>query len=388
MPSWFKTEDNPHYAPFTYEHVLMLKKRGIKTGVIYPYFNGGFLDRLKGHGHKTKISFSVDNDIPIYVIKSYSVIPRFRQIIYYKLFLKTEKVFKRYVSEYGKPDIIHAHSALMGGYMAYLLSKRYKIPYVITKHSTPFLFNKDKQNSYDISALKKVCNNADKICFVSHFAQEEYTKLYSLNEKNHEVINNPVNDLFFEESINKQKNKNDFVFIAIGGLREVKNFELLIDAFSIVEKTINSVKLNIYGDGPLREKLQKKINNVNLRAKIKLCGNVNREQIKNALSMSHVLVSTSKLETFGINLIEALACGIPVVATDSGGPYDIINQNNGILVKEHKADYLAEAMKQIIINYPNYKPDLIKQYCKNKFSEDVIFEKTKEMYENVLMNYR
>jgi glycosyltransferase involved in cell wall biosynthesis len=95
-----------------------------------------------------------------------------------------------------------------------------------------------------------------------------------------------------------------------------------------------------------------------------------------------VFVLSSIVETFGVVLIEVLAVGKPVVATKCGGPEDIVNQDNGILVPTKDVHALAEAMYNIYLNINKYDASLIRNDCISRFGKDSFVEKLRHIYKS------
>ena len=102
------------------------------------------------------------------------------------------------------------------------------------------------------------------------------------------------------------------------------------------------------------------------------------------MSKAHAFVLSSQHETFGVVLIEALAQGLPLIATRCGGPEDIINKDNGLLVPINDVDRLAEAMFSIYNNYEKYDPEKLREHCKEEYSEKSISLKLIEIYQETL----
>ncbi|PCH92411.1 MAG: hypothetical protein COB85_08195 [Bacteroidetes bacterium] len=145
-----------------------------------------------------------------------------------------------------------------------------------------------------------------------------------------------------------------------------------------------NIKLNIVGDGSEKTNLISLAKKLNVSGQIKFLGMKSRLDVRSEIEKCHSLVSSSKLETFGINIIEALACGKPVVATDSGGPNDIIREQDGIIVRDHSADQLANGMRTMIDNYHNYNSSEISKACIDRYSDQVISRKLNKLYEDIL----
>lgn len=121
--------------------------------------------------------------------------------------------------------------------------------------------------------------------------------------------------------------------VAIGRLEHEKGFDILINAWNIVKRTYPDWNLDIYGEGNEYLKLQNLIDSIGLTYSITLKGNT--DNVPKVLSDASILVSSSRNESFGLTLIEAFSCGVPVVSFDCPyGPSEIImNGLNGLLAK-------------------------------------------------------
>ncbi|MBN1637201.1 MAG: glycosyltransferase, partial [Deltaproteobacteria bacterium] len=103
-----------------------------------------------------------------------------------------------------------------------------------------------------------------------------------------------------------------------------------------------------------------------------------------SMNAANVFVLSSDYETFGIVLIEALACGLPIIATTSGGPECIANDINGILVEPRNIDQLASAMSLTKDHYSRYSFQAIRDDCIARFGPSRIINQTIDLYNNVL----
>ncbi|MCX4907876.1 glycosyltransferase family 4 protein [Streptomyces sp. NBC_00878] len=138
------------------------------------------------------------------------------------------------------------------------------------------------------------------------------------------------------------------VIAAAGRLVRGKRFDLLIEAFSAVASKEPDWQLRIYGGGPEREHLQHLVDGLGLSGHARLMGP--RTPIEAEFARSAMLVSASDAESFGMTLVEAMRCGVPVISTDCPlGPAEIITDGvDGRLVPVGDARSLAEAMLDLI----------------------------------------
>jgi len=102
--------------------------------------------------------------------------------------------------------------------------------------------------------------------------------------------------------------------------------------------------------------------------------------VREALQQCDALVNSSVIETFGVTLIEAMACGKPVIATRSGGPEDIVKPENGLLVTKDDVPALAQAIIQMAQTYTRYDPQRIRESVTSRYSEAVYVQRLADYY--------
>lgn len=179
------------------------------------------------------------------------------------------------------------------------------------------------------------------------FTQNDSQKLYfdrRIRYKIH-VLFNPVDDRLFNVRHNLQKE--DFVFCTAGRLAGQKNFNLLIRSFILAFDKEENVKLVIYGDGYLKEQLQRIIDEEDYASKIILPGRTHN--MADAYAKADAFVLSSDFEGMPNALMEAMAAGVPSISTNCPtGPADLIDDHvNGILVPIRNQEALAAAMRNV-----------------------------------------
>lgn len=270
------------------------------------------------------------------------------------------KAFKEYIKNNGMPDYIHAHNCFHAGVTAELINREYNIPYILTEHSSAFV-------RYGIS--KKMHDIAQNIYNKSHvnIAVSEAFKNHLEQQFNAEwnCVPNVLDPDFANIEIKRGKRDN-FTFLSIGSLDSNKNHISLIKAFANKFKDSN-VTLKIGGTGKLLKTLKEKTVELNIENQVDFLGHLDRGRVKEEMQRSDVFVLPSKYETFGVVLIEALACGKPIISTMCGGAEDIVDDDNGVLVPVDDIESLGDAMVHISENIESYNPASIKKKCIQKF---------------------
>jgi len=303
---------------------------------------------------------------------SFGAMRKFERFFRKKVF---HRVLKNYLQKEQLPDVVHAHIVSYAAPAA-ILKEQYGLPFVITEHWS-------KANEGNIT--KRVEGNAfiyrlaDEVVCVSEALAKSLLENFGVESR---VIYNMVENRFFENFSIEQKTHRGFRFISVGSLLPIKGFDVLIRAFAKIEG--KDVTLDVVGGGPEKEKLQSLIDSLNLQGKVRLLGLKKPEEVSNILADSDCFVLASRSETFGIVFIEAMAKGLPVIATKCGGPETIVNDCNGVLVPIDNQDSLAKAMNMMIANSQNYDKMTIRQYCIENYSQDRIADKIIDIYEKAI----
>ena len=226
----------------------------------------------------------------------------------------------------------------------------------ITEHSTPSLDVPEVSNQKIRSILpylmKKLYPKADEIIAVSKTVAEDLSQYISYPIQNIQVIYNPV---VSDELIQKSKepishpwfaNRHTPIITYVGRLVPLKNIPLLIEAFSIVNKT-NPCKLLIIGEGAELDSLVSRVERLQLEDKVEFMGHC--ENPYPFIRQSDLLILTSKWEGLPTVIIEALACNTQVVATNNlGGAAEILDQGKYGILAANDSQSLANAITSII----------------------------------------
>ena len=293
--------------------------------------------------------------------------------------LALKALYKRIEKKYGRPDIIHAHF-IEAGYSAARLFEGSGIPLVFTEHYSAM--NKENISPYFMMLGNFTYPRMDKVLTVGSHLAENIKAKFGVEA---EVVPNIVDTASFEYR-DAEKKTGSFDFVSTGSLLPVKRMNILIEAFGKAFKGDPDIRLYIFGDGPERSSLETLISGLGLAGSVLLMGLAGREAIAARMSESGCFVLASSSETFGVAYIEALAMGLPVIATKCGGPEDFVNDSNGVLVAVDDIDALGLAMRAMHENIGKYDRRRISEMAKGKFGPQAVAAELIEIYKEVLNN--
>jgi len=205
-------------------------------------------------------------------------------------------------------------------------------------------------------------------------------------EKNFNVVStyipNTVDTSIFKYL--KQNNTCEFTFVTVGNLIPRKQMDLTVRAFTEAFRNDKNVNLIVIGEGEDRKKLESIIKKEKMEKSILLTGRLDRNDISEQFNKSNCFVLPSRAETFGVVYIEAMASGLPVIATKCGGPEAFIKDNNGVLIDIDNYVELVNAMRFIYENHSNYNRKDISREAHKQFSPENIANEIENLYRKIL----
>ncbi len=168
---------------------------------------------------------------------------------------------------------------------------------------------------------------------------------------NAEYVEIGVDTEFFTPPKKKEFSE-EIRFLFVGRLIKIKNIPFLLKGFEKVSKKYSNVSLHIVGDGEEREKLERLAGELGIREKVKFYGHIYKDELLKIYQNCHVFVITSEYENFPNVVLEAMACGLPVIATSVGGMVKQVKDGHtGFLVPLNKTYLLAEKMEFFLKNH-------------------------------------
>jgi L-malate glycosyltransferase len=253
-------------------------------------------------------------------------------------------------------DVINTHFALPTGPAGCFLSKVSGKKNVLnvfggdiydpTKRASPH------RNLFLRWAVRRILNHSSAIIAESEDIAGHVETIYHPNKKAVVIpIGFPARLRSSKEKEEVSPNKDKIHFISIGRMVKRKGFDVLIRALSLLKDIENTPNLYLIGDGPELNSLKTLSRELGMQDHIIFSGSVDDEEKFRLLSNSDIYVLSSVHEGFGIVLLEAMCCGLAVIATNNGGQTDIIKDGkNGILVPSQNAETLADAMRALALN--------------------------------------
>jgi glycosyltransferase involved in cell wall biosynthesis len=380
LPSFYGYPGKEHIGVFFKNQALAIKKVGIQVDVLYVE-SRTLRDLSIGSLNEShfQIVEAIEDGILTIRQKGWNTAVS-TSIGGYCWSVLTIRLVGYYIKRYGCPDLIHAHNIFWAGYAAVCISKKYQVPYIVTEHSSAFLLGEIPKKLF--GTVTSVCRRASKVIAVSKSLANAVNANLKYSDVEIEVVPNVIDTEYFTLPSTEPYSK-PYIFLAVANLNKNKGLHILIRAFEKAFRNQSDVLLHIGGDGPEREELIALVVNLGIIDQVHFLGYLKRSQVRDAMWRAHVFVLSSFKETFGVVLIEALATGLPIVTTRSGGPEDIVTKETGLLVSPGDVKDLSFALTRMHDKIINLRSEL-RSYAVNNYSQKYVGNKIAEIYRSIL----
>jgi glycosyltransferase involved in cell wall biosynthesis len=261
--------------------------------------------------------------------------PVFNKFLYLKTIFKLRRVIKQF-----KPDILHAHYATSYGLLG---SLSLFSPFIISVWGSD-VFDFPKHSFFHTAILKFNFLRSNLVLSTSYVMAEEIKKYTSKR-----VIVTPfgIDSQKFRKDNFHNKNEKQITIGTIKTLAPIYGINYLIEAFSIlkIKRPNFNLKLVIVGDGPIREDLMRFAKEKSVSEQTTFIGKIIHDKVPEYLNSFDIFIALSIEESFGVAIIEASACQLPVIVSNVGGlPEVVLNGESGFLVRSKDAEDAAEKM--------------------------------------------
>lgn len=283
-----------------------------------------------------------------------------------------KRLVRHYLKEQGRPDLLHVQISLVGNLALWAL-RALRLPYVVTEHYSSFL--KDTVSRRQKRIVRKVFAAATENIAVSPALAEALTQTYGYTFK---VIPNLVDTNFFMPASGVPLHSERCRFVSVGNLKPEKNHSMLIRAFATAFGKDSRYSLTIVGGGSLHGELAALISTLGLQKQVTLFGKADRNAVREQLRSADVFVLPSQYETFGVVLVEAMACGLPILSTRCGGPESIVTDTFLGKLCNNSESALSEALGAMCRH--SFDCTGIREHAVTHYSAKYIAVKLTEVY--------
>lgn len=363
----FPTPQRPAYGIFVFEQSKTLFERGHQVRVIspVPYVPDKIADILDRSPSSEVPKEDKYDGMTVHYPRYWSLPrPETQSLVAYSF----RRTLRKNRELFESTDLINAHVALPDGFGSIPIARELDVPLVTTVHGADIYRSANRYGAH--RQIQSVFDNSDRIIMVSNRLLTESKKKFTGLNHAHVVYNGiPTNKI---ENVSKKKNNYEFsedrlVVATVSHLIPRKGHKTVIDALNSLSTDVRPYYL-IMGDGPFREKLERHVTDVGLEDYVHFAGYItDHETVFANLKSADIMAMPSIDEAFGIAYLEAMACGLPIIACEGEGPNDFItHRETGFLVPPNDSDAVADIIQELHAN-----PDL-RQHVANRAQKTAI----------------
>lgn len=276
------------------------------------------------------------------------------------------KAINTYLQNQGMPDLVHVQVPMRAGLLALWLKKKYGIPFVITEHWG--IYNPVEKLNYQTRSFffkkitRKIFREAAAFHTVSSFLGEGVRKW--VVDRDYEVIPNVTDTSLFTYRPGKRTR---FRFLHVSNMVPLKNVPGILRAFAGLLRTCPDCELVLLGNTD--DTMPERAKELGLSAgNCRFGGLVTYEEVAGTMQEADALVIFSDIENSPCVIGEALCCGLPVIATRTGGIPELIRAENGLLVEPGNETELQEAMRNMMDKAFSFNREQIAREAISAFS--------------------
>lgn len=279
-------------------------------------------------------------------------------------------------------DLIHAHFSYPDGVVAAELARRYGVSFIITEHARwrPWMVQYPSVGKLAVQASRSAAFHTG----VSRFVREQI-KEFTGDSARLVVTHLGVNgEVFTPPGPGEQRDPNQILYV--GRLHLVKGVDVLLRALALLVQRRPETRLVLVGGNFYSHTTGEVAHMHQLAVELKLMphlefvGPKSPAEVATYMRRSAAVVVASRSETFSAVLVEALACGTPVVSTRCGGPEDIVTEETGCLVPKEDPPALAEAIQSVLAQPGRYPAATLRASALRRFSWPTLAEQSFAMY--------
>ena len=272
------------------------------------------------------------------------------------------------------PEVVHAHF----GASVLETARKLGIPCVYTEHLS--MANQKSLTPGELSWLRHTYALPDRLLCVSEALSEKIRANVGADAR---VVHNIVDTEVFSPPA-RRETEGPFHFVSAGNLIPVKGFDGLLGALGEILSRGVDARLTILGRGEQKEHLSAMAASLGLEDRVDFPGFVSRERMAEIYQTADAFVLASRAETFGVVYIEAMAAGLPVIATACGGPEDFVREDNGLLIPVDDPQALSNAMERMARTRSAYDSAAIARFARENFSPAAIARELEKIYGEIV----
>ena len=371
--TWYPNRVHPHLATFVHRQALATARL---AEVAILFVTGDAISDYQ---------VEVEND-PYLIVRVY--FPQTNHPIFklFRQFRAQWKGYKTLQNHFGKPDIVHVQSLYPAAIFALYLDFFKRIPFVVTEHFSGYMNTAEFQKRKIQKIFTQfVFNHARVVMALSGSFIDALTQI-GFKARQFRIVFNVVDTELFTPIFKEKREGTPFQFANFSRfVNENKNITGIIKSAAELAKKRQDFVVNLIGDGDDKDLILQCATSLGVLNRIVFWkGYLQEKETAQAMQNADCVIMFSNLESQSVVTLEAASCGLPLIATETGGIGERVTPETGILLNIGDEAGLVEAMNEMIDNYQKYAPPLIRAKIVEKCSVEAVGKAIVSVYEKVL----
>jgi glycosyltransferase involved in cell wall biosynthesis len=364
VPKWYPWPERPVFGVFCREHAAALATRH-DVAVLASLFTPG------ADFPVYRLTDEVEDGLRVLRVRYRR--PRLRPLALVCQTIGMLAALRRLRSQGWRPDVVHAH-VYSAALPALLIGRLYRVPVVVTEHYTGF--GRGLITGSERRLARFSFEHADLTAPVSDDLADTLRQVAPGARMT--VVGNVVDTSAFSPPATRRPPGEAASLLNVAALAEKKGHVHLLEALT----RLPGARLTIVGDGELRGDLERTAAELGVADRVAFTGEQPKEEVARLMRGADLFVLPSLAENLPVVLIEAMASGLPSVATRVGGVPEMLDERTGVLVEPGDAEALAAGVRQALEG--DFDPPAMAALARQRYGYDAISRRWTELYEELL----
>lgn len=375
IPSWHPLPSKPLWCTWILPHIDAIRDAGHDVYILQININeegnlGNKIEKLEEKHLFSEITVASHK--------------RYRNVFLYPSLMRKylDRLYQMYElveTEWGQPDVIHAHVSLPAGFGAGKLGKKIGVPTVVTEHYSGF--ESDMRYPW---RLRKLLNEMVKDVSIFSAVSQGFADRIRKTGLNAEIkiLENPINCNYF--SGERVEEPGVLRLVTIATSNPIKGIDILLKALGRIDTEKVNWRLTIIGDFDKSKGYEVFFQNQALRERIILTGKVPKNEVRKRFLNSDVYIVSSRSETANVSMLEAMSCGVPVITTRCGGPETLLSDKFSIALNGTDDEELYQAIDDCQHTLGALNKQDVRKFVMDNYSIERLSDKISKLYTDVI----
>jgi len=278
-----------------------------------------------------------------------------------------------------RPDVIHGHLYFIA-LPAVILGRLFRVPVVITENAECFATGLSRADRLE---ARFALGMADRVLPVSR-SLRVLMERQGVRARYEEIPNAVDTKVFYPDAVAGARGDGPYRLLTVARMMPVKGVANLLRSLAVLRRVRSDVTLDIVGDGAHRAEYEALAGSLGLGRDVRFLGFQPREAVAELMRAAHGFVLASLTENCPCVLLEAMASGLPIVATDVGGVREFVPEHMGAFAPREDPEALAGTIAAMLARLPSFDPAEMASYARGRFSLEAVGAQVDRVYRAVL----